>query len=287
MLILISFLSCTNSRTVENVLEEPSAEVTKETEDDMIALINQSFDEREMDSKIAEMKSENERVVSEAWKAYYEEFFIAPWLYGTWEYSGFDEYVGRFTMYVIITEDNLKWGYNGSISYNGPYEIDEESNQIIINRHNGYYTSISFNPQTERLLYENGHYFTKVNDSKAQQSSHLDSNHSKSNSSSSYSSKNGNNSSTVRFCSDADVISYTSSHIFKNSNGNKIKITFQGLYSNGNLITNAPRVLSFSGSSATISVSSPYNGGGAMYIRVDASQGTITDGSGDVFKMVD
>ena len=69
--------------------------------------------------------------------------------------------------------------------------------------------------------------------------------------------------------------------------GNNIKITFQGLYSNENLITNAPRVLNFSGSSATISVISPFNGGGAMFIRVDASRGTITDGSGDVFWIVD
>jgi hypothetical protein len=58
------------------------------------------------------------------------------------------------------------------------------------------------------------------------------------------------------------------------------------LYINGSLVTNAPRVLYFNGTSATISVSSPYTGGGAMIIQVDASRGTITDGSGDVFRMV-
>ena len=220
-------------------------------------------------------------------KKTYEEKEKKEWIIGTWEYSGFDEYAGRFNMFVIITESDLKWGYNGSVSYDGPYEIDEESHQIIFNRHSGYYTSVGFDPRTERLLYENGKYFTKVNNSNAQRSIRLDSNNSESYSSSSYGSRNGNSSSTVRFYSDSDVISYTSSHTFKSNNGNKIKITFQGLYSNGNLTTNAPRVVNFSGSNATICVSSPYNGGGAMYLRVDASRGTITDGSGVVFRMVD
>ena len=264
--------SCSNSHAVENVLEETSTEKQKDTEDDVIALINQPYNEHEMNSRIAEMQLENEKTASEAWKAYEAEFVIENWLYGTWEYSGFDEYVGRFTMYVTLTEDNLKWGFNGSVSYNGPYEIDEKSHQIIFNRHNGYYTSIDFDPQSEKLLYENGGYFTKVNNSNA---------------SNSYSSRNENNPSTVMFYSDSDVIAYTSSHAFRNNNGNKIKISFQGLYSNGNLITNAPRVVNFSGSSATISVSSPYNSGGAMFLRVDASRGTITDGSGAIFKMVD
>ena len=99
-------------------------------------------------------------------------------------------------------------------------------------------------------------------------------------------SNNGYSGTTTVFRTDTDVINYTSSHTFKNNAGNSIKINFQGMYVNGGLLTNAPRVLNFSGSSATISVSSPYTGGGAMIIQVDASRGTITDGSGDVFRMV-
>lgn len=196
------------------------------------------------------------------------------WLYGTWESNGWDEWIGRYTSYVCISENNLRFGYNGQEIYNGPYEIDMESHKIIFDRHDGYYTHIGFNPQTQRLEDEAG-VFRKVSNSS-----------NGSYNSSSYGTRNSNYSSTVSFRTDTDVISYTSSHTFKNNAGNRIKINFQGMYVNGSLVTNAPRVLNFNGTSATISVSSPYTGGGAMIIRVDASRGTITDGSGDVFWMV-
>lgn len=119
---------------------------------------------------------------------------VKAWLYGNWEYSGFDEYVGRFTMYVNITENNLRWGYNSSESYNGPYEIDMEAHQIIYDRHNGHYTHIDFDPQTKRLLYENGAVFHKSEcNTNTQQNSRSNSYYSGSNNSSSYGSRNWNN----------------------------------------------------------------------------------------------
>ncbi len=199
---------------------------------------------------------------------------VKTWLVGIWESKGWDEWIGRYTSYVCITENNLRFGYNGQDIYNGPYEIDMESHSIIFDRHDGYYTHIGFNPQTKRLEDEDG-VFRKVSNCG-----------NVSYNSSSYEARNGNNYSTINFRTDTDVISYTSSHTFKNNVGNRIKINFQGMYVNGSLLTNAPRVLNFSGSSATISVSSPYTGGGALIIKVDASRGTITDGSGDVFRMV-
>lgn len=199
---------------------------------------------------------------------------IKEWLVGTWECSGYDEWLGRYSSYVCITENSLRLGYNGQDIYNGQYEIDLESHSIIFDRHDGYYTHIGFNPQTKRLEDEDG-VFRKVSNCG-----------NVSYNSSSYEARNGNNYSTINFRTDTDVISYTSSHTFKNNVGNRIKINFQGMYVNGSLLTNAPRVLNFSGSSATISVSSPYTGGGALIIKVDASRGTITDGSGDVFRMV-
>ncbi|MBO7615733.1 MAG: hypothetical protein J6T22_00870 [Bacteroidales bacterium] len=199
------------------------------------------------------------------------------WLYGNWEYSGYDQWLGRYTSYVSITENNLRFGSNGQDLYNGPYEIDKEAHRIVFDRHDGYSTHIDYDPRTKRLSDGEGHYFTKMNRSVGN----------------GYSSGYGGNSnnssgnrSNVQFRTDSDVISYTSSHSFRNNAGNSIKINFQGMYINGSLVTNAPRVLSFSGSTATISVSSPYTGGGAMIIRVDASNGTIIDGSGDVFRMV-
>lgn len=197
------------------------------------------------------------------------------WLYGNWECSGYDEFLGRYTMFVIITKNTIRWGYNGKESYNGPYEINMEDRKIYFNRHNGFSTHINFDPQNHRLSDGEGHYFKKVNSSRA---NHSNGYHGNNNSS--------NTHSNVHFNRDSDVIAYTSSHTFKNSMGNRISISFRGMSVNGSLLTNAPRVIYFNGSTATISVSSPYTGGGAMIISVDASRGTITDGSGDVFWMV-
>jgi hypothetical protein len=61
-----------------------------------------------------------------------------------------------------------------------------------------------------------------------------------------------------------------------------ITIKYDGLYCNGNQITNAVRVVRFDGSYAKLSATSPYTQG-TLYFTVDASRGTITDGSGDVF----
>ena len=220
---------------------------------------------RQMDDRNQEIKSRQE--LKE----------VKEWLYGSWECGGYDEWVGRYTIYVRITENNLRWGYNGQESYNGPYEINMEESKIYFNRHNGFSTYIKFNPQAERLVNDDGRYFTKVRG--------LNGNSSPNNyGQGSYNSGYQNN--IVQFRNDYDVINYTSSHTFRNNVGNSVKINLQGMYVNGSLVTNAPRVLNFNGSSATISVSSPYMGGGAMIIRVDASRGTITDGSGDVFRMV-
>ena len=272
-LLLFVFICCSNTNTSENNIVETPIEESSNTEVDMMAVISHSYNEHDMNNRLTEMRSKSEDLASEAWELY-EEANIGDWLYGTWESSGWDEWLGRYTSYVCITENSLRFGYNGQDIYNGPYEIDMESHKIIFDRHDGYYTHIGFNPQTKRLEDEAG-VFRKVSNSG-----------NGSYNSSSYGSRNSNYSSTVSFRTDTDVISYTSSHTFKNNAGNRIKINFQGLYINGSLVTNAPRVLNFSGSSATISVSSPYIGGGAMIIRVDASRGTITDGSGDVFWMV-
>lgn len=88
---------------------------------------------------------------------------VKKWIIGNWELNGYDEWVGRYTSYVCITENNLRWGYNGRDSYNGPYEIDVNACKIIFNRHNGNYTHIDYYPGMERLADGEGHCFTKVN----------------------------------------------------------------------------------------------------------------------------
>lgn len=95
---------------------------------------------------------------------------VKTWLVGTWESKGWDEWIGRYTSYVCITENNLRFGYNGQDIYNGPYEIDMESHSIIFDRHDGYYTHIGFNPQKKRLEGEDG-VFRKVSNSACPSSS--------------------------------------------------------------------------------------------------------------------
>ena len=101
--------------------------------------------------------------------------------------------------------------------------------------------------------------------------------------SSSRSSYSGGSSSysTTTFNTSSEVMAYVSNR-FRNSSGNTITIKYDGLYSNGNQITNAVRVVRFKGNRASLSATSPYTQG-TLYFTVDASRGTITDGSGDVF----
>lgn len=93
-----------------------------------------------------------------------------------------------------------------------------------------------------------------------------------------YSSKNKR----VSFNSSSDVMLYLSQHRFS-SNGVTISIRYDGIYSNGQAITSAVSVERFSGMIAVLSASSPYAGGAKLYFVLDASRGTITDESGDVF----
>ena len=211
----------------------------------------------------------------------YEEKEEIEWLIGTWEWSGVI-YGNRVWNRLSISEDYIVSSTANGILDQGSYRIDLENNMIYF----GNYSYAKIDNYRKIIYAEEGEPYRKISNSPIY-SNPSNSFHSESNISGSYGSRNGNNYSIVRFYSDADVIAYTSSHTFRNNNGNKIKITFQGLYSNGDLVTNAPRVVNCSGSSATIIVSSPYNGGGAMYLQVDASRGTITDGSGVVFRMVD
>ena len=81
-----------------------------------------------------------------------------------------------------------------------------------------------------------------------------------------------------------DVITYIISNKFISpDDGSEVVIREEALYVNGQPISGAPEVISFYGSTAIIRVYSPYSGGSALTIRVDASRGTLTDGSGDVY----
>lgn len=101
------------------------------------------------------------------------------------------------------------------------------------------------------------------------------------------SSRNYSDAYSTIFNSAFDVIAYTSSNRFRDPyDGSVVVIREEALYVDGQALTGAPEVLNFRGSIATIRVHSPYLGGGALTIFVDAYRGTITDGAGDVYYKV-
>lgn len=84
------------------------------------------------------------------------------------------------------------------------------------------------------------------------------------------------------FNSPSSVLSYLSGRTFYN-NGDALRISSNAIYVNGNAVTGAPRVQSFNGTRATIVANSPYSGGSAIYLYVDASNNTVTQ-NGDVYR---
>lgn len=194
------------------------------------------------------------------------------WLYGKWTLrtEGID-------FRVNITSSNLKYS---ATDYDGTIDIWDGSYTLYMDHINVNGT------ETFKIdLGEHKLYTPNWKEFKKQGSSGYSSGSSTSRSSysgSSYSSGRGSSDySSTTFRTSSDVMSYVANR-FRNSVGNVITVKWDGMYSNGNQITNAVRVVSYSGSRATLSATSPYTQG-TLYFTVDASRGTITDGSGDVF----
>ena len=139
---LLLLLSCaqTNGDSNNNIKpNDIAAEEEKINENYQAALQQQMSGLREMGNKNQELKEKQ------------QEKEVKEWIHGTWESSGWDEWIGRYTSYFCIEENTLRFGYNGQDIYNGPYEINMETHQIIFDKHNRYCTQIGFNPRTRRL----------------------------------------------------------------------------------------------------------------------------------------
>ena len=186
---------------------------------------------------------------------------LLQWLQGNWEWSG-TIYGYRNSCRLGVSDDYAVLATPRGVLDQGKISIDFDDNTI----HFGS-TYMNFDLDNGRLGdFSNGMYYRRMSGGSSSRSSY-------SGGSSSYSSTTFNTSS--------DVMAYISNR-FRNSSGNTITIKYDGLYSNGNQITNAVRVVRFNGSRASLTATSPYTQG-ALYFTVDASRGTITDGSGDVF----
>lgn len=192
------------------------------------------------------------------------------WLYGTWEFSGtidMGRYLGgvkRVTSKLIISEDNLKVYNNGELEYNGFYEI--EGSQIVYDRHNGYSSVLPFDRDTHKISLGQGKYYSKI-----------------SNSTSSYSYSSNNNSSdtsNTTFRTESNVWAYLSSTIYYKG-GTRFRITPRCIEVDWQPASNAVRLVSFSGSRATLQTVDPYSGQ-VLTLYVNAANGSVSSG-GEVY----
>lgn len=197
------------------------------------------------------------------------------WLYGTWEFSGtidMGRYLGgvkRVTSKLVITEDNLKVYSNGELEYNGSYEI--EGNQIVYDRHNGYSSVLPFDRDTRRISLDHsfqGRYFTKTSNSTSNYTY------------SSNSHTNPSYSSTPTFRTESNVWAYLSSTIYYKGD-TRFRITPRCIEVDWQPASNAVRLVSFSGSRATLQTTDPYSGQ-VLTLYINAANGSVSSG-GEVY----
>lgn len=213
-------------------------------------------------------KADQARATAKAEELEKERDRAKRWLQGTWEYSGYDPIAGQMSVRLIIDGDYATWYGNGKLMDSGHLEIDTEEGRITF----GQYTGLDID-MSRQIIYtgdrSEGTYMRKSTGGGS--------------SGSSYSGRgsNGNTSRVTTFTTSSEVMAYVGNK-FRNSSGKVIRVKSYGIVCDGTQITNGVRVVSFNGSRATLTATSPY-AQGTQHFYVDASRGTITDGTGDVF----
>ena len=219
----------------------------------------------ERKEEVENIQKERERKEEEQEK---ERGRAKSWLQGTWEYSGYDPIAGQMSVRLIIDGDYARWYGNGKLMDSGHLEIDPEEERISF----GQYTGLDID-MARQIIYTGGR----------SEGTYMRKSTGGGSSGSSYSGRgsNGNTSRVTTFTTSSEVMAYVGNK-FRNSSGNVIRVKSYGIICNGTQITNGVRVVSFNGSRATLTATSPY-AQGTQHFYVDASRGTITDGTGDVF----
>ena len=175
------------------------------------------------------------------------------WLQGSWELTIDSPYGAIATYHLTINGQNAHLVEGNKDRYNGLFEIIDD--HMIVGPRK-YYINESY----QRLDYAQYRWHKISGGSSSQASS-------------------GRSSS---FDSTSDVMRYLSGRTFYNS-GDGLRIDYDAVYFNGTAMTGAPRVVDFSGNSATIVANSPYSGGGSLRFYVNSSNGTVTQ-NGDVYR---
>lgn len=244
-LLTIFFVAC-DSSSKEKQLKK-SKEVQSQIEG--IKMANQKQEEELI--LIEEEKRKNNRADE-----------LLQWLQGNWEWSGYID--GSYYSFRLgFSDDYAVLATPRGVYDQGKLTIDYDENKLYFGN-----TYFDFDYENGKLgVFSEGTYYRKMSKSSTATSS-------------SYLSGSTSNS-TITFRTSSDVMAYVSNR-FRNSVGNVITIKYDGLYTDGKQSTNAVRVVQFEGSRARLTATSPYTQG-TLYFTVDASRGTFTDGSGDVF----
>lgn len=138
------------SRFFKQSLQSPSVEM---------ASADSLSEERERTAE----ELEEERKIEDARQAYLEreqkkEQQEMSWIYGTWTYTAYGS-----TAKFIISRDNITIYSDGSIEYNGPYEI--RGNELHYNTHNGMSDYIIIDNNSQRLKADETSNLSKVSSS--------------------------------------------------------------------------------------------------------------------------
>ncbi len=174
------------------------------------------------------------------------------WVQGTWTHDVTAPMVGVVASYrVEISGNTLTFYRNGEFQYCD--NITCQNGRIV-----GNHGSFVLKESVQRLADETGTY-NKVDGS------------------------GSNGSSSTRFSTAYDVIGYLSGRTFREiSSGGVLQIRQEGVYVNGQCMTGAPSVSSFSSTSAVVRASLIPSG--TIIFHVDAQNGTITDSSGFTYR---
>lgn len=131
---------------------------------------NTTFTQSDIDKQLAyERQREEERIAEEERRIQEEEeerlAAMKPnWIQGTWVYSS-----SYGTSKVVISGNNIVVYMDGSLVYNGSYEIRDGN--LYYNRHNGMSDYIVLDKNSQRLKADESTYFNKVSSSSSTSSS--------------------------------------------------------------------------------------------------------------------
>ena len=174
------------------------------------------------------------------------------WVQGTWKHDLTAPMVGIVASYTLEVSGNTMTFYrNGEMQYRDNFTC--QNGRLV-----GQHGTFILNESAQRLADETGRY-DKIGGSGSRGSG------------------------STRFSTAYDVIGYLSGRTFREtSSGGSLQIRQDGCYVNGQCMTGAPRVGSFTSTSAVVRAS--FIPSGTITFYVDAQSGTITDSNGNKYQ---